>query len=742
MKKNNRRTLCYSIGSILCLVSNNLLSDAAANRAALTGAIPWLESQQNADGSWGENDNIHYLMTANVVEALQSSNQYKAAYYAGIAWLENHQAANVDFISRKIASLSGRGNNLADDLNYLQTAKQDPTQNGWGLSGAYKSSALDTVLALNALIISTNVAGQSGAISFLLANQLADGGWSLVNASASDPWISAYVHTVLASVQSPSTSITAMLTNSTAFLSVTPDTSSSLVLAQTALALFNSQGLSARVDQIITVLLLRQSAQGDWGDVYTTSVTMRMLSAVLGMDVDDFQQAAGITDQSLRAIINTQLGNNAFDNITQGELQNITSLDLRSSDVLTLAGLDGATNLTTVQVNSNTDTSLITGITIIVDSDSDDIVDAVDNCPQDPNPAQANLDNDAFGDACDDDIDGDGFTVAQGDLNDFDSTVYPGAPEICGDGIDQDGDGVDLPCSIANGDVNGDGQLTLVDVLLAQQHVLGSQALDAAAIGRSDMYPAMGDGIINLSDVLLIQQALNSQVANVIDSDGDLLPDDWELDNGLNPNDPTDALIDSDGDGLNNAQERHYGTLAQSDDTDGDGFTDGDEVNAGTNPTDALNYSVRITSAPITQSQAGNDYAYVLQGNQANITYELISPPAGVSIVNNAGIVSINWTTTIVDIGVHNISVKASVNGVPSDTQVYTLTVNGVAGDISLDGVVDLTDILLAQRHLLGQITLTTSQFALGDLYPVNAPDGQLTISDILLLQQQVLGGQ
>ena len=504
MKKSNRRKFCCSIGAVLLVVSNNLLSDVVANRAALANAIPWIESQQNADGSWGANDNIHYLITTNVVEALKKSGEYNVAYYAGIAWLENHQASNVDFVSRKITSLNDRGNNLVDDLNYLQIAKQDPAQDGWGISENYKSSALDTVLVLNALSISgNNVSGQTGAINFLSTNQLADGGWSLVNASVSDPWISAYVHTILASLNSSNTLVTTMLTNSTSFILATPDTSSSLVLAQTALALFKSQELSVRVDQIITVLLSRQSVAGDWSDVYTTSVVTRMLSAVLGMDANNFQQSAGITDQSLRSIINAQLGNNAFDNIVQGELLDITSLDLRSSDVLSLVGLSGATNLTVVQVNASTDTSSLVGVTIIVDSDSDGIVEATDNCPLISNPAQANLDGDAFGDVCDSDIDGDGFTVAQGDWNDFDNTLYPGAPEICGDGIDQDGDGLDMVC----GDVNGDGQIALADILLSQQHLLGNLTLDAESIARGDLYPANApDGQITISDILLLQQ--------------------------------------------------------------------------------------------------------------------------------------------------------------------------------------------------------------------------------------------
>jgi hypothetical protein len=55
------------------------------------------------------------------------------------------------------------------------------------------------------------------------------------------------------------------------------------------------------------------------------------------------------------------------------------------------------------------------------------------------------------------DLDGDGFTEAQNDCNDNSATVYPGAEEICGDGIDQDCDGSDLACVDINTDSDGDG---------------------------------------------------------------------------------------------------------------------------------------------------------------------------------------------------------------------------------------------------------------------------------------------
>lgn len=66
----------------------------------------------------------------------------------------------------------------------------------------------------------------------------------------------------------------------------------------------------------------------------------------------------------------------------------------------------------------------------------------------------------------------------------------------------------------------------------------------------------------------------------VVDSDGDGLPDWWEIANGLDPFDdgtidPANGYgADPDNDGWNNAQEMRAGTLATNSDTDGDGVID------------------------------------------------------------------------------------------------------------------------------------------------------------------------
>ena len=80
----------------------------------------------------------------------------------------------------------------------------------------------------------------------------------------------------------------------------------------------------------------------------------------------------------------------------------------------------------------------------------------------------------------------------------------------------------------------------------------------------------------------------------LIDSDGDGLPDRFELLNGLDPNNSEDALWDLDGDGLTNLQEYNFGTLLNNKDSDSDGFTDSEELNAKTDPLNALDSPVNI----------------------------------------------------------------------------------------------------------------------------------------------------
>src|SRR5262249_33530563 len=74
------------------------------------------------------------------------------------------------------------------------------------------------------------------------------------------------------------------------------------------------------------------------------------------------------------------------------------------------------------------------------------------------------------------------------------------------------------------------------------------------------------------------QGVFRISIALSIDSDGDGIPDDAELRLGLDPHDPTDALLDADHDGLTNLQEFQAGTDIHKADSDGDGLTDAQEI--------------------------------------------------------------------------------------------------------------------------------------------------------------------
>jgi hypothetical protein len=81
------------------------------------------------------------------------------------------------------------------------------------------------------------------------------------------------------------------------------------------------------------------------------------------------------------------------------------------------------------------------------------------------------------------------------------------------------------------------------------------------------------------------EQSLGTIIDNP-DSDGDLIPDGWEQNHGLNPLNPADASLDPDTDGLTNVNEYRYNTHPGIANTDGDSKNDGPEVAQGSNPTD------------------------------------------------------------------------------------------------------------------------------------------------------------
>jgi len=160
------------------------------------------------------------------------------------------------------------------------------------------------------------------------------------------------------------------------------------------------------------------------------------------------------------------------------------------------------------------------------DDDEDLICDEMDNCPQSPNPDQADFDEDGFGDACDncpEDYNPDQADFDQDNLgdvcdpcpydpdNDADEDGHCADEDNCPedynpDQADDDGDGAGDVCDVCPlsynetqvvGDVDGNGVLELLDLSPFVDVLLGLDA-DPARVGASDVNC---DGVANGLDV-------------------------------------------------------------------------------------------------------------------------------------------------------------------------------------------------------------------------------------------------
>ncbi|MEE8428879.1 MAG: CARDB domain-containing protein [Gammaproteobacteria bacterium] len=152
-------------------------------------------------------------------------------------------------------------------------------------------------------------------------------------------------------------------------------------------------------------------------------------------------------------------------------------------------------------------------------------------------------------------------------------------------------------------------------------------------------------------------------------------------------------------------------------DTDSDGLSDGFEITIGTDPNNADTDDDGLT----------DNYEACYDGDCLN--YDPFHPET-----NSGGDLNATWSDTDQD-GVED-GTEIAAGTDPLDSSSYPPP--AVPGDINNDGQVNVADILLSQRHVLGLTMLSPDQISRGDLYPPGG-DGQITLPDLLLIQKIVL---
>lgn len=221
------------------------------------------------------------------------------------------------------------------------------------------------------------------------------------------------------------------------------------------------------------------------------------------------------------------------------------------------------------------------------------------------------------------------------------------------------------------------------------------------------------------------------------DVDNDGLPDGWEIDNGLNPDDASDAVADGDNDGLTNLQEYQRGTLANQSDSDGDGVTDAEDLfplNAdqwldsdgdGVGDYDDLEPNslpgeLSVVSTNITTLKSAGSVDIVIQrvggaGQMLAVDYTLVdgSALAGVDYQFSAGTVTFapGQVRQTVTVALHN-------NAGADSERFFTLMLSNLVGEGSL-GSADSTTVVL---RAFGEVGFAATQIR------VNEYDAQIRL--------------
>ena len=231
------------------------------------------------------------------------------------------------------------------------------------------------------------------------------------------------------------------------------------------------------------------------------------------------------------------------------------------------------------------------------------------------------------------------------------------------------------------------------------------------------------DGSVSIgADAVWLDNFIMLSADDQIDTDNDQIPDYWELVNGLNYLDPTDALSDNDVDSLSALEEFNLGTNPNSADSDSDELSDSYEVNNGLLPLDPSDASLDFDADGYTniqefygQSLANDSTSTVQSFSHLNESFEDGTLP---SMFTELATHSAQWqqnTNWFTD-GSSSLSLNTVTEGSTSGFAIAGLFESGF---INLDYLANSTSLLqISVNGIDYNVNTNNNQYRL--LFPVN----------------------